>query len=119
MTETTRLERRIRKDFPEPGSASGIIAALDRLPDDAGYGEEMLRSERIRAAIVLYADGDLARFRWAVQLAMMDWRDLLIAADLAHADWPARLDAALGPQESATENGTENATDDGTSPASQ
>lgn len=98
MSEPSRLERRIQRDFPEPGSANGIIAALDRLPEAAGYGEEVLRSERIRAAIVLYADGDLVRFRRAVQLAMTDWRDLLMTADLGHDDWPARLDAALGPE---------------------
>lgn len=97
MSEPTRLVRRIRHDFPAPGAANGIIAALDRLPDEAGYGEEMLRSERIRASIVLLANGDLARFRDAVELAKTDWRDLLVAAGLAHADWPARLDQALGP----------------------
>lgn len=98
MPKPSRLERRIQRDFPEPGSAHGIIAALDRLPEAAGCDEVVLRSERIRAAIVLYADGDLARFRRAIQLAMTDWRDLLITADLVHDDWPARLDAALGPE---------------------
>jgi hypothetical protein len=93
----TRLERRIMRDFPQPGSAHGITVALERLPEEAGYDAEHFRSERIRAAIILLADGDLTRFRQAVELAKTDWRDLLVAAELAHADWPIRLDDALGP----------------------
>jgi hypothetical protein len=96
MPEQSRLERRIRRDFPEPGAAHAILTALDRLPAEAGYGEDHLRSERVRAAVVLLADGDVARFRRAVDLAKADWRDLLVDAGLAHEDWPARLDEALG-----------------------
>ena len=95
MPRPTRLERRIRRDFPAPGAANGIVTALDRLPEEAGYGEEMLRSERVRAAIVLLANGDLSRFRSTLELAKTDWRDLLVAAGLAHGDWPTRLDEAL------------------------
>ncbi|MEU0940582.1 MULTISPECIES: hypothetical protein [unclassified Embleya] len=93
----TRLERRIRRDFPAPGSAPEIVRMLDALPEAAGHDREMLGSERIRAAIVLLADGDLGRFRRAVELAKADWRDLLVDAELADADWPARLDTELGP----------------------
>jgi hypothetical protein len=99
MPEPDRLARRIQHDFPAPGAANGIITALDRLPDEAGYDPEHLRSERIRAAIVLLAAGDLAEFRKAVELAETDWRDLLVAAGLAHGDWPLRLDEALGPDD--------------------
>lgn len=99
MAEPDRLERRIQRDFPAPGAAHGILTALDRLPVEAGYDEEHFRTERIRAAIVLLANGDLARFRSAVELAKTDWRDLLVAAELAHADWPTRLDEALGPDD--------------------
>ena len=99
MPRPTRLEKRIQRDFPATGAANGIITALDRLPDEAGYGREMLSSERVRAAIVLLANGDLAEFRQAIELAKTDWRDLLVAAELAHADWPARLDEELGPED--------------------
>jgi len=97
MPGLSRLEKRIQHDFPAPGAANGIITALDRLPEEAGYGEDCLRSERVRAAIVLLANGTLSGFREAVELAKTDWRDLLVAAELAHEDWPARLDDALGP----------------------
>lgn len=38
------------------------------------------------------------RFREAVELVLTDWRDLLVAAELAQADWPGRLGAELGPE---------------------
>jgi len=96
MTGGTRLERRIRRDFPEPGSAPEILRVLDGLPVAAGYAERELRSERIRAAIVLSAGGDVTKFRRAVELAKRDWRDVLVAGGLADADWAVRLDAELG-----------------------
>ncbi|MFI6585188.1 hypothetical protein [Embleya sp. NPDC050493] len=97
-TAGTRLERRIRRDFPEPGSAPEVLRILDALPDAAGHDREVLRSERVRAAIVLLAEGDIGRFRRAVELAEVDWRDLLLDAELADADWPDRLDTELGPE---------------------
>lgn len=92
-----RLEQRIRRDFPEPGSAHGVLQLLSGLPGKAGYDPEMLASERVQAAIVLFAHGDLARLRQALDLAATDWRDLLVAAELADDHWPARLDRELGP----------------------
>lgn len=53
-------------------------------------------SERIQAGIVLLAGGDLAGLRQALDLARLDWRDVLMAAELAGDDWPQRLDAELG-----------------------
>lgn len=94
---STRLERRIRHDFPEPGSAPEIMRMLDELPDTAGYDAESFRSERLQAAVILLARGSTRRFREAVRLALTDWRDLLVAAELAHGDWPDRLRAELGP----------------------
>jgi hypothetical protein len=93
-----RLEGRIWLDFPERGSAPEILRILDALPDTAGYDAEMFGSERLQAAIVLLSQGNVRQFREAVQLALADWRDLLVAAELANADWPERLDTELGPE---------------------
>jgi hypothetical protein len=70
--------------------------APGELPATAGYNVEVFKGERLLAAIVLYGQGSVLRFRQAVQLAVADWRDLLVAAELADEDWPERLDAALG-----------------------
>ena len=92
----SRLERRIQRDWPEAGSANGVLRLLAGLADRAGYDREMFASERLQAAVVLLAHGDLRGPHQACELALTDWRDLLVAADLADADWPQRLDDELG-----------------------
>jgi hypothetical protein len=37
------------------------------------------------------AAGDLSRFLQLIELLQLDWRDVLVAAGLAHGDWPERL----------------------------
>jgi hypothetical protein len=84
---TRRLRERIQRDFPEPGSAQQVSLLVS----------ETSESERVQAAIVLWARGDLARVRDARRLAIEDWRDALVRAELADEDWRERLDAELGP----------------------
>lgn len=92
-----RLERRVRRDFADPGSADNVLRQLAELPRRASYDPDVLASERVQAAIVLLARGDVLRLRQALDLAMSDWRDVLTAAGLADEDWPARLSRELGP----------------------
>ncbi|MEV0288674.1 MULTISPECIES: hypothetical protein [unclassified Kribbella] len=97
MDLSPRLRRRIARDFPEPGSAEGIAdlvaSAVESLPL-ADWPPTAI--ERIQAAIVIGGSGDLARVRHMRDLALQDWRDLLLAADLGNQDWARRLDAELG-----------------------
>lgn len=87
MTDVTpRLASRVRHDFPEPGSADALIGRL------ATVGE----GERVQAAVVLWARGDLGRFDDSLALCEVDWRDVLVRGGLADDDWPERLDAELG-----------------------
>lgn len=90
----SRLARRVLRDFPEPGSAPEVLRLLADLA--TGSRDEMLASERVHAAVVLAADGDIRRLHQALELAATDWRDVLVAAGLANADWPRRLDEELG-----------------------
>ncbi|MFE2595414.1 hypothetical protein ACFXCZ_02725 [Streptomyces sp. NPDC059396] len=96
MSISVRLERRIRRDFPRPGSAAEVMRMLDELPDAAGYDAEYFASERVHAAVVLLAAGSSRRFHEAVRRAVTDWRDLLVAAGLGDESWPDRLQAELG-----------------------
>lgn len=82
---TARLASRVRRDFPEPGSADALIGRLAALS----------QGERVQAAVVLWATGDLHRFQDALALCEVDWRDVLARAGLADDDWPQRLDAEL------------------------
>jgi hypothetical protein len=86
---TKRLRERIERDFPEPGSAVAAVRLV----------AENTEAERVQAAIVLWARGDLVRLRDACQLAREDWRDALVRGDLADDDWRTTLDAELGPHD--------------------
>jgi hypothetical protein len=94
-----RLQRRIQASFPR--QVEPVTATLARLQHDlfANDPADPAGDERILAAVVLLANGDLQGIDSAVALARTDWRDLLVAAKLEHADWPSRLDAELGPAE--------------------
>jgi hypothetical protein len=82
-----RLQRRVFIDFPQAGSAEEVISLL------AGASED----ERVQAAIVLAARGDLAEIEREVELAAVDWRDVLVNGGLAGAEWPSVLVSELGP----------------------
>jgi hypothetical protein len=51
----------------------------------------------MEAALVFIGDGDVVRFRDAIDLLHLDWRDVLVAGGLADESWPAELDRRLGP----------------------
>lgn len=65
-----------------------ILAALPETSQDP---------ERIMTAAIVQSHGDLEELSLAVDLAHLDWRDLLMnAGDLAHGSWPYTLDQLLG-----------------------
>jgi hypothetical protein len=88
---TDRLRRRIQRDFP-PGTAEEVIKRIAALPA-AITGKQ--NPERVQAALVLAAQGQWRRFDAILRLLDQDGRDVLVAGDLADADWPTRLDAQL------------------------
>jgi hypothetical protein len=91
---STRLARRIAADF---GSSAGqVLKHLSGVPEALPLAEN-LDAERVQAALVLPAGGSFAAFAALLRMAMTDWRDALVAADLANADWPAKLEGELGP----------------------
>ena len=90
MTLTPRLERYVRARFDADAAETIVerlrgwrISYLDRAP-----------SERLTAAVVLVAEAD--GLGTALSLASSDWRDLLVAAGLEHADWPKVLRRTFG-----------------------
>jgi hypothetical protein len=86
-TMSARLRARIDRDFPEPGSRQEVARLVAEASD----------SERIQAAIVFWAHGDMDRLLSSIKLTAMDWRDTLVRGGLEHEDWPTRLDVELGP----------------------
>ena len=79
-----RLIKRIERDFSEQDVAEVIRAV-----------RESSNSERVQAAAVLWARGDLSRLRDSVALIQVDYRDALVRAGLEHEDWPQKLDTEL------------------------
>ncbi|WP_062302335.1 hypothetical protein [Demequina subtropica] len=84
-----RIAERAAEDFGR--SAPRIVSALERLTVSAS-----LDRDRLQAAVLIAARGNLTLFEDALEQARDDWRDLLVRTDLAGADWDARLDEALG-----------------------
>lgn len=92
-TVSQRLQRKVQQEF---GSEAGtVLEVLVGVPESLPLGD-LQAAERLQAAIVLPSEGDLEKFWDLVELAHIDWRDLLVAADLADEDWPTRLDLELG-----------------------
>lgn len=96
MALTARVEKRIAQDFSGRHGqvVEGLLAELVHHLTERGDGED---KERIAAATLLCGRGRLDRLLDAVQLAKEDWRDVLVGAGLADADWSERLEAELGP----------------------
>ncbi|MEU2434478.1 hypothetical protein ABZ611_34225 [Streptomyces sp. NPDC007861] len=92
---SARLHRRIRRDFPDAEAARGVAGALRVLADELAGSQQ--DPERLMAAAVFFATGDINRFRSAIQGARKDWRDLLMAGGLGYEGWPSVLDEELGP----------------------
>lgn len=103
MDLSPRLARWVHREFSEV-DAGRVFAALGDLPASVVGDQD---PERIQAAIVIRSGGDWAKVEGMLRLAHEDWRDLLVAADVGHADWPAVLDDVLGRRDSSTEEARE------------
>jgi len=92
---TRRLTERIRRDF-EPAHVGVLLEQLRRIPESLPLGGRQ-DPERLQAAVVIPARGDLDAFAELVELARADWRDVLVGSGLGDDDWSVRLDEELGP----------------------
>lgn len=90
---TQRLARRVRADFGS--DADLVLTLLADLHVPALDTDDVAAVERVLAAVVLGARGDLDRLGRMADLATADWRDALMEAGLEQWDWPKVLDAEL------------------------
>lgn len=86
---TPRLRRWVEDRFGD--EAPFVLRQLAAFDTEAS-GQS---SERLLAAIAVEADA--RGLPGALELARIDWRDVLVIAGLGNEDWPAVLDALLGP----------------------
>ena len=79
MSVSEETLSRINRLFPEQ-DVPRVTESLTTLFDDTDRQE---LNERIHFAILKYSDGDYDRLLEAIDLANLDWRDLLVAVDFA------------------------------------
>jgi hypothetical protein len=87
------VEAEVRERFPR-AFVPAVLAELDAAVIPLGLTAAPSERPRIQLAIVKLAAGDLARFHAAIAAAKQDWRDVLVAAGLANAEWRDELRAA-------------------------
>lgn len=85
-----RVERLVTGLFG-PGGEGPVLERLARITDPLGHEV----GERVHAAVVLASHGDHEMLEEQAILAEVDWRDVLVSADLAQDDWAARLTRAV------------------------
>ena len=75
---TDRIQTRIEQEYsgPDVRVANEI---LERMGAELSMWSEVSGGDRIERAALTYAAGEVVRLRWAVELALTDWRDLLVA----------------------------------------
>ncbi|MEU5166635.1 hypothetical protein [Streptomyces mutomycini] len=91
MVITSRIAAKLEGQY---GVEASSVSSLLEEAEGRVFREAV--EEKITAAVVILADGSVDKLIGAIELMEADWRDLLIAAELAYADWPSRLDDIFG-----------------------
>ncbi len=87
---TSKIEKKIEVMFPN--NANEVKETLLNLCDDIVCSEPEVLSERICAAILKSSEGNMDFLYESIDLANVDWRDILVSAGFgddvnAHNDW--------------------------------
>jgi hypothetical protein len=91
---SSRVRRRLVADFGPKGE--DMARRVERAIDSAPLAQ-LQDQERLHAAVVLAADGTVEGFEAQLELAQLDWRDVLMNAGLENFDYAVRTDAEFGP----------------------
>lgn len=79
---TDRIRAAVEQDY-SGHDARVARAMLGRLEAELSMWREISEGDRVERAALTYAHGDLDRLQSAVDLALRDWRDLLVAVRMA------------------------------------
>ena len=90
MLVSDRLRRYIEAAFEQADAPLALRLLSDWTLPVEGAGE------RLHAAALIRADGDVDALAEALDLGKVDYRDLLMYTGLEHEDWPKRLDELAG-----------------------
>lgn len=72
------MDRQLRRDFPGDACADAT-ALIDRIGTELATWDMVRASDRVERAALKYAGGNLRELSQAVELALLDWRDLLVS----------------------------------------
>jgi hypothetical protein len=74
---TARIDAELENDFAGADHARAV-ALIDRIGAELEFWKIVSQNDTVEAAALTYANGDLERLERAVELALKDWRDLLV-----------------------------------------
>ncbi len=78
---TARITARLEHDYPRAEDRAAARALVERIPAELSVWREVSEGDRVEAAALTAATGDLAKLGEAVELALRDWRDLLLSVE--------------------------------------
>jgi hypothetical protein len=73
---TPRVEEQLERDFAGRREARALV---ERIPAQLSMWKIVSNNDEVEVAALHMAGGDIERLRHAVELALHDWRDLLVA----------------------------------------
>ncbi|MFJ2239744.1 hypothetical protein [Streptomyces sp. NPDC087859] len=91
MAVTKRIAAVIARQY---GNDADTVASLVEETELKVFHEPA--HERIAAAVIIYADGDVDRLFGALREMEVDWRDLLMIAHIGNPGWQSRVDDYFG-----------------------
>lgn len=77
--KTARIDARLAREFPGAAHAPAV-ALVERICVGLDTWRIVSETDRVEAAALEWAHGDLRRLDDAAALALVDWRDLLVRA---------------------------------------
>jgi len=77
---TARIDSWLARDFTG-ASHSRALARVERISSELDAWRIVTETDRVEAAVLVRAAGDLRRLDEALALALTDWRDLLVSVD--------------------------------------
>jgi len=78
---TPQIRERVRREYPAAPDHAAALELIERIGAELSVWRQVSESDRVEAAALTLAAGDLGKLGEAVGLALRDWRDLLMAAE--------------------------------------
>jgi len=91
VSVSQRVADRVARDFPAAKQAD-VLDLLDSISRGSWrIFESETGRERIQAAVLKLAGGNIDALLAAAAEVEIDWRDVLVAAGMENEDWPERV----------------------------